>query len=147
MLGAIVGLALLGGNVGAIYALSNIAIGVAFVLMITWLATTTLARIAYFLAAIGWLLLALTSLVDLGLLGTVGVFVAIVGSVFAGVIVLTGHPFTRLAIIVFFVAMVLGAANLLLSQNGNVPSALLAAVVLLFGAALAASAVLILRKQ
>src|ERR1700712_2741866 len=84
IVGAIVGF-LSAGNVGAIYAISNLAIGVAFALMAAWLASTNVARIAYFIAALGWLLLALTSLINLGVVGSFAVFVAIVGSVFAGV--------------------------------------------------------------
>jgi hypothetical protein len=146
VVGAIVGFAN-AGNSGAIYAISNIAIGVAFVLMIAWIANATVPRIAYFIAAVGWLLLALTSLINLGLIGTVAVFVAIIGSVFSGVVVLTGHPFNARANIIFFVAMVLGALDLLLTQNGNVPSIVDVVVVILFGIALAAAGVLMLRRR
>src|ERR1700742_4524757 len=119
--GVIVGFANV-GNSGALYAISNIAIGVAFVLMIAWIATTTVTRVAYFIAAVGWLLLALTSLIDLGLVGPVGLYLAITGSVCAGVVVISGRPFAGQTDIIFLVAMILGAINLLLSQNGNVPA-------------------------
>jgi hypothetical protein len=146
VVGAIVGFAN-AGNSGAIYAISNIAIGVAFVLMIAWIAATTISRIAYFIAAVGWLLLALTSLIDLGLIAQVGLYLAIIGSVFAGVIVLSTHPFSQLADIIFFVALILGAINLLLSQNSNVPSFIELAVVILFGVALVASGILMVRRR
>ena len=146
VVGAIVGFANV-GNAGAIYAISNIAIGSAFVLLLAWFAPTTIARVAYFIAALGWLLLALTSLVNLGAIGSVATYIAIVGCVFAGVIVLTGHPFGALADILFFVAMVLGAIELLMSQNSNVPGFLKGFVVVLFGGFLVASAALILRRR
>ncbi|HEX4444763.1 MAG TPA: hypothetical protein VHZ81_14435 [Galbitalea sp.] len=135
------------GNFGAIYAISNIAIGVAFVLMIAWIAVTTVSRIAYFVAAVGWLLLALTSLIDLGLIGQVGLYLAIIGSVFSGVIVLSTRPFSQRSDIIFFVALVLGAIDLLLSQNSNVPSIVEFVVVIVFGVALAAAGILMVRRR
>lgn len=146
VVGAIVGFAG-AGNSGAIYAISNIAIGVAFVLLLAWFASTTIVRVAYFIAALGWLLLALTSLINLGPIGFVATYIAIVGCVFAGVVVLTGHPFGALADILFFVAMVLGALELLMSQNSNVPELLKAFVVALFGGFLVAAGVLVLRRR
>lgn len=145
ILGALVGLAN-AGNAGAIYAISNIAIGVAFVLMMAWLATTTLARVAYLIAAVGWLLLALSSLINLGVVGTFALFVAVIGSVFAGVIVYTTRPFGRQADIIFLCAMIVGAVNLLLSQNGNVPGILDTLVVVVFGALLVMSGIWMIRR-
>jgi hypothetical protein len=146
ILAALVGLAN-AGNVGAIYAISNIAIGVAFVLMFAWIASTLIARIAYFIAAVGWLLLALTSLINLGIIGTLAVFIAIVGSVFAGVIVYTGKVFGLQTNILFLVAMIVGAVNLLLIQNGNVPGILKTVIVVAFGALLLVSGIWMLRRR
>jgi hypothetical protein len=144
--GGIVGFANV-GNSGGIYAISNIAIGVAFVLMIAWIAATTITRVAYFIAAIGWLLLALTSLIDLGLIGQVGLYLAIIGSVFSGVVVLSTRPFSQRADIILFVALVLGAINPLISQNGNVPSIVKLVVIVVFGVALAAAGILMVRRR
>jgi hypothetical protein len=144
--GALVGLAN-SGNSGGFYLLSNLAIGVGFVLMFAWFASTTVARVAYLVAALGWLLLALTSLIDLGIVGQVSVFIAVVGSVFAGLIVITARPFAGQSDILFFVAMIVGAVNLLFSQNANVPSLVRAVVVVVFGALLVAAGILILGKR
>jgi hypothetical protein len=146
ILGGVVGLTGQ-GNVGAIYAISNIAIGLAFVLMMAWLAGTTVARIAYLIAAVGWLLLALTSLINLGIVGTLAVFIAIIGSIFAGIVVFTSHAFGRQADILFLAAMIAGAVNLLLSQNGNVPGLLKLIVVLIFGALLVAAGIVLIRRR
>jgi hypothetical protein len=143
VLGAVIGLAN-AGNSGGFYLLSNLALGAGFALLIAWYSATTVTRVGYFIAALGWLLLALTSLVDLGALGTVALFIAVVGSLFAGVIVLSGRPFAGQADILFFVAMILGAVNLLLSQNGNVPAVLKALVVVVFGALLVAFSLVML---
>lgn len=144
--GAIVGFAS-AGNSGAIYAISNILIGVAFVLMMARLSTTPIARVAYFIAAVGWLLLALTSLVNLGIVGTLAIFIAIIGSIFAGIIVFSGRPFRGQADILFLVAMIIGAANLLLSQNGNVPGAVVLVVVIVFGLLLVWSGIWMVRRR
>jgi hypothetical protein len=143
VLGALLGLAN-AGNAGGFYLLSNLAIGAGFALMIAWYSSTTIARVAYFIAALGWLLLALASLVNLGVLGTLAVFIAVIGSIFAGVIVLSGRPFRGQADILFFVAMLVGAVNLLLSQNSNVPGLLRALVVVVFGVLLVVASLVML---
>jgi hypothetical protein len=146
ILGAVVGLAN-SGNSGGFYLLSNLAIGAAFALMMAWFAVTTIARVGYFIAALGWLLLALTGLINLGIVGQVAVFVAIVGSVFAALIVISSRPFDGQADILLFVGMIVGAVNLLLSQNENVPSLLRALVVVVFGALLVVAGILMLGKR
>jgi hypothetical protein len=146
ILGAVLGLVGL-GNSGGFYLLSNLALGVGFALMFAWFASATMARVAYLIAAIGWLLLALTGLLNLGVFGTLAVFVAVVGSVFAGVIVFTGRVFGREADILFLAAMIVGALNLLISQNSNVPEFLKAIVVVIFGALLVAWAALLLGRR
>ena len=147
IIGAIVALIPSGGNVGAIYAISNLAIGIAFVLMAAWLASSTIARVAYVIAAVGWLLLALTSLINVPILGTLGLFVAAVGSIFAGIVVYSGKVFSERANVTFLVAMILGAVNLLLSQVGGLPSLFGTVIVILFGVALIGAGVLSLRRQ
>jgi hypothetical protein len=146
VLGAVLGLAN-AGNSGAFYLLSNLVLGAGFVLMFAWFATTTIARVAYLIAAVGWLLLALGGLVNVAFIGTLGVFVAVVGSLFAGVIVFTGRVFGREADILFLAAMIAGALNLLVSQNSNVPGVLKAIIVVVFGALLVVWAVLLLRNR
>jgi hypothetical protein len=146
ILGALVGLAH-AGNSGGFYLLSNLALGAGFALMIAWLASTTIARVAYFVAALGWLLLALTSLLNLGPVNSVAVFIAIVGSLFAGIVVMMARPFASRADILFFVALLVGAVNLLMTQIGNVPGILLALVVVVFGALLIAASLVMLGKR
>jgi hypothetical protein len=146
VLGAVVGLAN-AGNSGGFYLLSNLALGIGFAVMIAWFASTLAARVAYLVAALGWLLLALTSLLNLGILGPVGVFVAIVGSVAAGVLVIMTRPFPGQANILFLVAFVVGALNLLLSQTGNVPGPVVAIVVVIFGALLVVASLVMLGKR
>jgi hypothetical protein len=146
ILGAIVGL-VNAGNAGGFYLLSNLAIGAGFAVMIAWFAGSTVARIAYFVAALGWLLLALTSLLNLGFVSQVAVLIAIVGTVWAGIIVMMKRPFAGEADILYFVGFMVGALNLLLSQNGNVPRFVVAVVVVFFGALLVLGSVFLLRGR
>ena len=146
ILGAVLGFANV-GNSGGFYLLSNLLLGAAFVLMFLWFATTTLARAGYAVAAVGWLLLALGGLVNLGILGTLAVFIAVVGSVLAGVVVFLAHLFGREADILFLAAMIAGALNLLISQNSNVPSLLKVIIVVLFGVLLVIWAVRLLANR
>jgi hypothetical protein len=145
VLGALVGFANV-GNAGAIYTISNIAIGIAFVLLAMWFAASTLARVAYLIAAIGWLLLAITGLIQFGIFDALAVYIAIVGSIFAGVMVYSTRVFGRETDLLFLAAMIVGAANLLLSQNGNVPGIIDTMVVVAFGALLVISGIWMLRR-
>jgi sulfite exporter TauE/SafE len=70
-----------------------------------------------------------------------------VGSVFAALIVISSRPFAGQADILLFVGMIVGAVNLLLSQNENVPSLLRALVVVVFGALLVVAGILMLGKR
>jgi len=150
LLGAIVGFANV-GNAGGFYLLSNLVLGVGFVLLMVWFAATMVARIGYLIAAIGWLLLAVSGLINVPFLSAAATLIAIVGSVFAGVIVIMGRPFggktSIYADTIFFVAMLVGALELLLSQNGNVPNVVRVLTVVLFGALLVVAGILILGKR
>jgi hypothetical protein len=67
--------------------------------------------------------------------------------VFAGLVVISARPFSGQADILFLVAMIVGAVNLLFSQNGNVPGLLKAVIVVAFGALLVVAGILILGKR
>jgi hypothetical protein len=150
VLGALLGFANV-GNSGGFYLLSNLVLGVGFVLLLVWFASTNVARAGYFIAALGWLMLAVSGLINFPFLSEAATLIAIVGTVFAGVIVIMGRPFGGKASIyadtIFFVAMLVGALELLLSQNGNVPNVVRALSVVLFGALLVAAGILILGKR
>jgi hypothetical protein len=150
VLGAILGFANV-GNAGGFYLLSNLVLGIGFVLLLVWFAATLVARIGYLIAAIGWLLLAVSGLISVPFLSEAATLIAIVGSVFAGVIVIMARPFggrtSIYADTIFFVAMLVGALELLLSQNGNVPNVIRALTVVLFGALVVVAGILILGKR
>ena len=145
IIGAIVG-ATGSGDASGIYAISNLAIGGAFVLMALWLGASTLARVAYVVAAVGWLLLAIISLIHVPILGTLAFFIAAIGSIFAGIVVYSAKVFSERANVTFLVAMILGAVELLATQVG-IPGILETILVILFGAALIGAGLLSLRRR
>ena len=57
------------------------------------------------------------------------------------------RPFAGEADILFFVAMLVGALNLLLSQVGNLPGFVIAVVVVAFGGLLVAASLVMLGKR
>ncbi len=81
------------------------------------------------------------------MVGTVAVFIAVVGSLFAAVIVISSRPFAGQADILLFVGMIVGAVNLLLSQYGAVPNLLRALIVVVFGALLVVASLVMLGRK
>jgi hypothetical protein len=121
------------GNASAILAVSNIAMGMAFALLMIWWSSSTLARIAFGIAAAGWLLLSITSVINLGFVGSLAFYVAMIGSVFAAVMVVITRTFGRVTDIVFVVAITMGTVVLLIVQNPLVPVIIDTAGVVVFG--------------
>lgn len=136
-----------GGDASAIFMLSNAAIGVVFILLAMWSASTDLARVAYIIGAIGWLLLAVTSVVNLGAFGTIATFIAIVGSVFGGVVAYLGRVFTPQAIGIFFAAMIVGAVVLAMVLAGFTQHPFKDVVNLAFGALLIIAGVFVNQRK
>jgi hypothetical protein len=124
------------GDSSAVYFLSNVGIGAAFILIMLWAGKSRTASIVYDVAAAGWLLLALGSILNLGFLFTLALVVALAGGVIASCFVFLGHVFGARANISFVIAMALGAVNLLLVLLGGAPGWVSVPIVILFGAAL-----------
>jgi hypothetical protein len=135
------------GDTSAVYFLSNVAIGGGFVLLMLSTARTTVSRVAYAIAAAGWLLLALTSILNLGPVFQLALLVAIVGSVFAAAIVFVSHVFSVRAATTFLIAMALGALNLLFVLIGGVNAWLVNPVIVLFGAGLIVAGLWIAQRR
>jgi hypothetical protein len=120
-------------NPSAIFAVSNVAMGMAFILLLLWWSANVVARIAFLVSGAGWLLLSVTSVIDLGWIGQLAFYVAIVGSVFAGIMVLVTRIFGRVTDIVFAAAMTVGTFVLLVVQNSAVPVIVDTVGVVVFG--------------
>jgi hypothetical protein len=88
-------------------------LAVGFFLLFLW-RTSTLLRVAFIVAAVGWALLAIGSLTSLGTtVGTIATLLALIGTLVAGILVFVRHLFTRNADIVFLLLAIFAALLLL----------------------------------
>jgi hypothetical protein len=121
-------------------------IAVAFVLLFLW-RVSTLLRVAFIVAAVGWALLAIGIVASLGGVATIAVILALVGTLVAGILVIIGHTFSRLADLVFLITAILAAILLahtwLTALSGGVETV----VAILFGVGLVISGFLIARRR
>ena len=127
--------------------LTDLALGVAFLLMGLSKAMNTLERVAFIVGAVGWLLLALNGLVSLGGLVTVAVILALVGSLAAGILVWVHSTFTRRTNLWFLIAMIVAAIFLLNALLPFATGAIDTVLILLFGAALVIAGFFILQRK
>ena len=96
-----------------LFALSNLALAIAFLLLALGTLGGTLGRVAFWVATAGWLILTLLSLTNIGVFGLIGLAAGIIGSFGAGIVVYMGKLFTRQANIWFLIAMILATIYLL----------------------------------
>jgi|GEM_PF-3185004 hypothetical protein len=103
------------------------------------------ARIALAVAAIGFLLTVLATILWVPALGTVGVLAAAVGGVVAAALVLTGGVVARWAAIALLVATIADALTVLPGLVGLGVGPLVPVLTVVFGAGLVVAGVFILR--
>jgi hypothetical protein len=96
-----------------VFAVSSAAFTAAFLLLALGTLGGILGRVAFWLAAAGWLILTISLLFNIGSVALVGLGAGIIGSFGAGIVVYMGKLFTRQATVVFLIAMVLGTLYLL----------------------------------
>jgi hypothetical protein len=92
-----------------IVVITDAALFVAFLFLFIGRSTGMIARVFFLIAAIGWLLLAIGGAVTLGVLLTVGVILALAGTLIGGILAFTGKIFGRTANIVFLLAAIVVA--------------------------------------
>jgi hypothetical protein len=92
------------------FAFLLLAIGL--LLLFLW-RTSTLLRVAFIVAAVGWALLAIASVATLGTLATIAALLALIGTLAAGILVFMRHLFTRNADVAFLVMGIVAALWLL----------------------------------
>jgi hypothetical protein len=132
-----------------LYLLAYLAMAVAFVVLALGAVNGTVAKIALFAGALGWLLLALVG-VGLGLPAGVTTFAAILaglGGLVGAIVLYVGKEITNIAAIVFVVATILGLLYLLHLIAVFSLGALAPVIIVLFGVALIATGVLFRRVQ
>ena len=123
-------------------------LAVGLFLLFLW-RTSTLLRVAFVVAAVGWALLAIGSLASLGGVAILAILLALIGTLVAGILVFLRHLFTRNADLAFLL-MAIFAALLLLALGGWVAflgGTLGLIIAIVFGILLAVSGVFIQRRR
>jgi hypothetical protein len=106
-----------------------------------------IARVAFIVAAVGWAILAIATVASVSGLLTIGIILALIGTVVAGIMVFARTLFARSASIAFLVAA-LAAGLLLLSELVSfLPAALGVILVAIFGIMLVVTGVLSGRRR
>lgn len=127
--------------------IADAALAIGFLFLAIGRGSGTIARLFFAIAAVGWIILTIGGLVNIGVLLTIGVVLALIGSLISGILVFTGKIFSRLANVVFllatiFIALVL--LNQLVAYFGG-PIALI--VVTLYAILLLVSGILIAARR
>jgi hypothetical protein len=91
----------------------DIALALGFLFLAIGSGGGTVARIFFALAAVGWAILAIGGFVSLGVVFTIGVVLALVGSLVGGVLAMGNKLFSRAANFVFLLATIFIALVLL----------------------------------
>lgn len=132
-----------------LYVLSEVALVIAFISFGTSGAVGGLGRLAFAAGAVGWLIIAVTRVTASapGVFGTVGLTLALLGSLIGGVVVFALHALRRPARVAVLLALLLGAFYLLDTEVAVLPVALSAPLAALFGLGLVVSGALVVRGR
>ncbi len=150
--GALIALAALLGlfsvtTLGWLLPLGEIVLGASLIVIAATVSLTLIARIAFWVGGIAWVVIGLISFVpQLGVLHTVAVILALVASLVAGIFVFLRSTFARLGNLIYLIAMIIAALILLLALL-SAGLAVGAVLTLVFGAALIVAGVFILRNR
>ena len=138
-------LPLAGQNFPWVTVLAAAAMAIAFTILAIGAVNSTLTRVAFIVAAVGWAILALAGLGIVALPAGVGTFAAILaaaGGIVGAILLYTGREIVNRSAIVFIIANVLGALHLL-GSLGLLPLGTFGTILtVLFGAALILAGVL-----
>lgn len=121
-------------------------LAVGFFLLFLW-RTSIILRVAFIVAAIGWLLLAIGEVAALDTLSTVAVVLALIGTLIAGILVFMRHLFTRNADTVFLLMAIFAALLLLATWATFLGGTLGVIISIIFGILLVVSGLFIQRRR
>lgn len=150
--GALIALAALLNLVGVgalfwLYPIGEIVLGASFIAIAATVSLTLLARVAFWVGGVAWVLIGLASFVPgLGVLVTVLDIIALVASLLAGILVFIHSTFARRGNLVYLVAMIIIALILLLALV-SLGGLFVGVLTLIFGAALIVAGVFILQNR
>jgi hypothetical protein len=124
-----------------------LALTIAFVVLFLRRGVDLIARVSFIVAAVGWALLAIATVAGVGGLLTLGVVLALIGTVVAGIIVFVRGLFSRGGSVAFLIAAILAGLLLLSGLVAFLPATLGLIVQVLFGILLIATGVLTGRRR
>ena len=101
------------GGINWLSVIAAAALTIAFLFLFLGKSAKLLTRIAFLVATVGWLILTLNALNLLSTLDKVGIIVALIGTLASGIFAAVQHLFSRIADVVFLVATILIAIELL----------------------------------
>jgi hypothetical protein len=121
-------------------------IAVAFLLMFLW-RVSSLLRVAFIVAAVGWAILAIGTIASLGAVLTVAIVLALIGTLLSGILVVARHALGRRADPVFLVFAVLATLLLLSTWVTWLGGIVETVVSVLFGVFLVAAGLAVQRRR
>jgi hypothetical protein len=124
-----------------------VALAIAFVVLFLWRSVDLIARVAFIVAAVGWAILAIAAVAGVGGLLTLGIVLALIGTVVAGIMVFARGLFSRSASLAFLIAAILAGLLLLGELFSFLPATLVLIIGVLFGILLVATGVLASRRR
>lgn len=128
--------------------LAALAMTVAFAVFAVGAVNSTFSKVLLIIAAVGWAILALSTLVALpGALVVLGAIAAGVAGLIAAILLYAGKEVTNVSAVLFIVATALGLLYLLAAVGTLGLGSLATIVVVLFGVALIASGYYFTRKE
>ena len=84
--------------------ITDAALTLAFLFLALGKGSGTIARLLFAVAAVGWAIVTINAFVPLGFVATIGVVLALAGSLISGILAVGGKVFSRLANIAFLIA-------------------------------------------
>ncbi len=150
--GALIALAALLNLIGVgalswLYPIGEIVLGVSFIVIALTVSLTLLARVAFWVGGVAWVLIGLISFVPgLGVFVTILDILALVASLLAGILVFIHSTFARRGNLVYLIAMIIIALILLLALV-SMGGLFIGVLTLIFGAALIVAGVFILQNR
>ena len=124
------------------------ALALGFLLLFLGKGPGMLTRLFYIIAAVGWALLTLSGAgLSLGIVYQIGVVLALVGTLIAGILSFGGKVFSRGANIVFLIWSILAAVVLLNQLVGFLSGTIATVVVAVYAVALLVAGILITARR
>jgi hypothetical protein len=128
--------------------LAVLALAAAFAAVALTVPVGLIGRIAFWVGALGWVLLALGGIADLGVVGQVAAGLAGVGSLVGGILLFVRRGLSRRAGLFFLIAMIVAALYLLpFAVPGLITGTLPFFITIAFAVLLIAAGALIVQKR